>query len=196
MPLRAVDNPLVLPLLGLVVEGRRHPYAMLTELRSRYRHLRVRTGTVYTLLKSLEEAGWLSSAAEQDTGAGAGGRAAGAPRTVYALTPAGAAELRRRVVADLADVGPEAEQRFVTALAYLGSLDREQAVATLAGRRDALQARAAELEAALHAAPVPEIFMIEVAYLLSRTRHDLAWLDEAVTRIRSGGLSWPTAPAP
>lgn len=69
MRLRATDSPLVLPLLGLLLEHPRHQYALLAELRDRY-GLRVRTGSVYTLVGSLRDAGWI----EQADDAGADGK--------------------------------------------------------------------------------------------------------------------------
>ena len=36
MPKSALDNPLILPILGLLVERPRHPYAVFAELRRRF----------------------------------------------------------------------------------------------------------------------------------------------------------------
>jgi DNA-binding PadR family transcriptional regulator len=178
VPLRATDNPLVLPLLGLLLERPRHQYALLAALRDRYRHLRVRTGSVYTLVASLREAGWITPDPEK----------AG----VFRLTPAGTAEVRRRVVADIEDADPANTTQFITALAYVGILDRATAVATLRARVAALRQQAEELDLAVETAGVPAIFMIEASFFASQTRHDIAWLENFAERIADPGYEWPT----
>src|SRR3569833_2509717 len=128
MPLRATDSPLVRPLLGHLLGQPRHQYALLAGLRERYQHLRVLTSSVYTLVGSLREAGWIEAA---DTGEPA--------RVDFRLTPDGVAEFRGRVVADLLDTDPANATRFITALAYVGILDRKTASATLDRRVSALR---------------------------------------------------------
>ncbi|MGK5737874.1 PadR family transcriptional regulator [Micromonospora sp. URMC 103] len=187
MPLRATDNPLVLPLLGLLLERPRHQYALLADLRDRYRHLRVRTGSVYTLVRSLQDAGWIEPAS------GDSGSDASAP-VAFRLTPAGTAEVRRRVVADIEDTDPANAARFVTALAYVGILDRPHAVAALTTRVEALRQRADELEQAIATAGLPEVFMVEVAFFASQTRHDLAWIERFVAQVRDPAYEWPAGP--
>ena len=63
MPKNALDNPLVLPILGLLVEQPRHAYAVFSEVRSRYGYLEVRNATVYTLLDRLTAEGWVADRA-------------------------------------------------------------------------------------------------------------------------------------
>jgi DNA-binding PadR family transcriptional regulator len=179
MPLRATDNPLVLPLLGLLVEQPRHQYGLLAALRERYRHLHVRTGSVYTLVTSLREVGWIAPAP------------AGAQPVTFGLTPEGTAEFRRRVVADIEDADPANAARFITALAYVGILDRPAAIATVTTRVAALRHRAEDLEHAVEAAGVPAIHMVEASFFASQTRHDIAWLEDFATRIADPGYAWP-----
>jgi DNA-binding PadR family transcriptional regulator len=183
VPLRATDNPLVLPLLGLLVEQPRHQYALLAALRERYRHLRVRTGSVYTLVGSLQEAGWIAPAAPNAP--------AGAQPVAFRLTADGTTEFRRRVVADIEDADPANTGRFITALAYVGILDRPEAITTLTTRVAALRRRAEDLEGAVEAAGLAPIFMIEAAFLASQTRHDTAWLEDFIGRIRDPAFDWP-----
>src|SRR3954449_8906196 len=61
MPKNALDNPLVLPILGLLIEQPRHAYAVFAELRRRYEYLDVLNATVYTLVRTLTEAGWIEA---------------------------------------------------------------------------------------------------------------------------------------
>jgi DNA-binding PadR family transcriptional regulator len=181
MPLRATDNPLVLPLLGLLLEQPLHQYGLLAALRERYRHLRVRTSSVYTLVNSLREAGWIEPADAGD---------AGTPAR-FRVSEAGVAEFRGRVVADLEDTDPAAGFRFVTALAYVGILDRKTATVTLDRRAGALRRRAEELEHAVDTAGGPAVHMIEVDFFASQLRHDIAWLERFVARIGDDGYEWP-----
>lgn len=184
MPLRATDNPLVLPLLGLLLEQPRHPYALLTELRSRYRHLRVRTGSVYTLVGSLQEAGWIEPTDRKS-------EHAEKSRTDFRLTPAGVAEFRNRVANDLEDADPANAMNFLTALAYIGILDRSDAAATLNRRVNVLRQRADELEQALRAAATAPAYMTEVAYAESQTRHEITWLENFIGQVTDPDYEWP-----
>ncbi|MFI1993043.1 PadR family transcriptional regulator [Actinoplanes sp. NPDC020271] len=177
MPLRATDNPLVLPLLGLLVEQPRHQYALLAGLRERYRHLRVRTSSVYTLVGSLHEAGWIEPA--------------GGTPVVYQLTRDGVAEFRSRVVHDLEDTDPANAGRFVTALAYIGILDRATAIATVDKRLLALRQRAEDLENAVKSAGGAPVHMIEVAFFASQTRHDIGWLSTLTQQLADPTYEWP-----
>jgi DNA ligase (NAD+) len=175
MPLRATDNPLVLPLLGLLLEHPRHQYALLTGLRDRYGR-RVRTATVYTLVGSLQETGWIEPAEE--------GSAGESPRPVaFRVTPAGKAEFQRRVAADLTDDDPANATKFLMALAYIGILDRATAVATLTTRIEALQERAAEWERSVETSGIAPIFMIEADFVASQIRHDIAWLEQFSSQV-------------
>lgn len=184
MPLRATDNPLVLPLLGLLLEQPRHQYALLTDLRARYGR-RVRTGSVYTLVGSLREAGWIQPVEEESTGEQPG-------PTAFQVTPAGRAEFQRRVVADLTDPDPTNATRFITALAYVGILDRATAIATLRARIDALTRRAEEWERSVETSGLAPIFMVEAEFVASQTRHDISWLERFIGQVTDPGYPWPT----
>lgn len=184
MPLRATDNPLVLPLLGLLLEHPRHQYALLRDLRERY-GLRVRTGSLYTLVGSLQEAGWIEPAEDGSTSE--------KPHPVaFRVTPAGRAEFRRRVVADLADTDPTNATKFVMALAYIGILDRPTAIATLTTRIGTLQERVAEWEQSIEISGIAPIFMIEADFVASQTRHDIAWLEQFIIQVSDPDYPWPT----
>lgn len=186
MPLRATDNPLVLPLLGLLLEKPRHQYALLTELRSRY-GTRVRTGSLYTLVNSLREAGWIE---QTDSDVPPSGDKASP--VVFRVTPAGRDEFTRRVAADLTDTDPTNATRFVTALAYIGILDRATAIATLTTRIDALKQRAEEWEQSIETSGLSPIFMIEADFVASQTRHDITWIEQFIQRISDTNYAWPT----
>ncbi|WP_344859552.1 PadR family transcriptional regulator [Amycolatopsis ultiminotia] len=175
MPQNALDNPLVLPMLGLLVESPRHQYALLRELRTRYAFLPVKTATVYTLVQSLAQEGLVSVA---ETG----------ERQQVTLTEAGLADFRARVERQLAESDPNADARFLIALAYLGVLPRDRAVGLLRERADGLRADRQALTATIERAGVEELHMIEAHFLASRLRHDATWLARLAGRLEAGEL--------
>lgn len=187
MPLRATDNPLVLPLLGLLLENPRHQYALLTELRDRYGR-RVRTGSLYTLVGSLREAGWI-----EQIDSGPSPRSEKPQPTAFRVTSAGKDEFTRRVAADLTDTDPTNATRFVTALAYIGILDRATAIATLTARINALRERAVEWEQSIKTSGIHPIYMIEADFVASQTRHDIDWLRQFINHIADPNYAWPTS---
>ncbi|WP_328393432.1 PadR family transcriptional regulator [Nocardia sp. NBC_00416] len=181
MPTNALTNPLVLPILGLLAEQPRHAYALFSELRSRYTYISVRNATVYTLLNTLVETGWLRA------------EPTGADRQTFQLTPAGRQALAERVEHELQEGAVGDRTPFMTALAYLGILAPTSAVAALQSRADRIHHEEERLARALdEAASVPELHMIETHYYRDQLDHERAWLDATIRRIRSGALAWPS----
>ncbi|WP_335939532.1 PadR family transcriptional regulator [Streptomyces sp. PTD5-9] len=192
MPRRALDNPIVLAVLGLLLEQCSHPYQMLSELRRRSDNhaAAVTRGTLYNTVAALAEAGWVAAQDRQRSG--------NRPeRTVYALTDAGRAELVRRLDEQIRT--PEREfSQFLGAVSYLGALGPEGAVEALTERSRRLGRRTAadgERLAEALAAGVPRLHVIEAEYALGLARAELAWIDTVVDDIRAGRLVWPEPPA-
>ncbi|MFE9250415.1 PadR family transcriptional regulator [Streptomyces sp. NPDC007088] len=188
MPRRTLDNPVVLAVLGLLLERPSHPHQMLSELRHRSAHhaAAISRGTLYNTVAALAEAGWV---AEEDRQ-----RAGNRPeRTVYALTAAGRTELVRRL--DLQIRTPERDfPQFLGAVTYLGALGPEGATAALSERVRLLAERTAgdeERLAAALAGGVPRLHVIEAEYALSLARAESAWIGAVLADIRSGALAWP-----
>lgn len=177
MPKNALDNPLVLPILGLLVEQPRHAYALFSELRRRYDYLHVRNATVYTLLDRLTTEGWVAAANGND-------------RTALTVTESGVAALAERVRDQLREADPTGGPTFVTALAYLGILRPGEATTVLRKRAELIGEKVGELEQTAGDAAAPEVHMIEVHYLLSHLRHDADWLEHTARRIEAGDLDW------
>ncbi len=178
MPKNALDNPLVLPILGLLVEQPRHPYAVFAELRRRYPYLQVRNSTVYTLLQTLGTAGWIKPVDDQ-------------VRDTLTTTATGASALARQVKAQL-DTGDVAGgPTFLAALAYLAILPPQQAADVLRTRANHLDAERERLQESMDSAQTLEIHMIEVRYLLDRLAHDAVWLRNTAERIDTATLTWP-----
>jgi DNA-binding PadR family transcriptional regulator len=188
MPGRALDNPLVVAILGLLLESPMHPYQLWSELAGRRKDptVAVNRGSVYDLIKVLAAEEWIAVHGK----ARAGNRPT---RTAYALTPMGYDELVRRLDKQLRTPRPEYPQ-FLTAVSYVGAVGPDAAVDALTERAAALRARIVDDEArraaALH--QVPELFVIEAEYAVHMLRSELAWVIDLVEHIRTGRLAWPT----
>jgi DNA-binding PadR family transcriptional regulator len=181
VPLDASRNSLVLPLLGLLVEQPSHAYELASRLGQRYRHLPVTRSTVTTLLKALERADLVAARRPERVGSRP-------PRTVYELTDAGMAELRRKVEAGLRE-GQVASADFTMAVAYAAALPAGHAASLLAARADRLDGELATLDP--EAAGVPEAHMLEVSYWRAVVAAEVAWVRTLTRRIRSRDLDWP-----
>ena len=178
MPKNALENPLVLPILGLLAERPRHPYAVFAELRRRYAYLQVRNATVYTLLDTLKAARLVELVPDAD-------------HQPLRLTPDGAGALAERVEREVRGGDLTGGPAFMTALAYLSIMPAARAAEALEARAAALVAEARPLQETLNATDALEIHMIEASYFLARLHHDTQWLTATARRIRSGDLPWP-----
>ncbi len=181
MPLDALANRLVLPLLGLLVERPAHPYELATRLNERYRFLSTQRSSVTTLAKSLVEAGLIRPQRSKRVG----NRPA---RRAYELTDAGLKEFRARVTAHIEEA-PAASDRFTLGLAYIGILSRSKAATALRRR---VVSRRAELDAipTLHPDGI-EVHMIEMAYWKAVLEAEIRWLSTLIDRITSRDIAWP-----
>lgn len=187
MPRRALDNPLVLAVLGLLLEQPMHPYQMHAELRSRSEsHAATSRASLYNIVEALDGAGWVTAEGRQ--------RAGNRPeRTVYALTDAGSAELVRRLDSRIRDPKRELTE-FVGAVSYLGALGAAGAAEALTERaarlRERVEADGGRLADVL-ASGVPRLHVIEAEYALALVRAELSWIESVVEEIRDGSLTWP-----
>jgi DNA-binding PadR family transcriptional regulator len=180
MPLDASRNSLVLPILGLLGERPAHAYDLATRLQERYAHLTATRSTVTTLLKSLHRDGLVAA---REPGR-VGNRP---PRTEYELTTPGVSCFREKVESGLRDT-PVASVDFALAVAYLGSLAADEAVALLSARADRLSLQQAALPAGSTA--MAELRTLEYGYWHGLVAAELAWIAALVARIRSAELAW------
>ena len=181
MPLDALANRLVLPLLGLLVERPAHPYELTARLNERYRFLTVQRSSVTTLVKSLAGAGLIHAQRPQRVGKRPS-------RRVYELTDAGLHEFRARVTAQV-EQAPAASPRFTLALGYIGILSRANATAVLQRRLAALRLERAAIPSLPRGRT--EVHMIEVAYWKTVLDTEIEWLDALVRRIATRDIAWP-----
>ncbi|GLW30796.1 hypothetical protein Areg01_37360 [Actinoplanes regularis] len=173
----------MLPLLGLLEERPAHAYDLATRLRKRYAHLTATRSTVTTLVKSMHRAG-LMEAREP-------GRVGNRPlRTEYELTEAGITRLRAKIESGLRDT-PVASMDFALAVAFLGHLPADRAVALLSARAERLTGELAALAA--DPAGTAELHTLERDYRHGLVVAELAWIATLVVRIRSAELAWAVA---
>jgi DNA-binding PadR family transcriptional regulator len=187
VPKNALENPLVLPILGLLAERPRHPYAVFAELRRRYAYLQVRNATVYTLLDTLKAARLVELVPDADRGH----HGDHADHEPLRLTPGGAAALAERVEREVRGGDLTGGPAFMTALAYLSIMPPARAAEALEARAAALASETRQLQQTLKATGAREVHMIEAHYLQSRLHHDTQWLTATAHRIKSGNLPWP-----
>ncbi|WP_436523029.1 PadR family transcriptional regulator [Actinoplanes sp. HUAS TT8] len=180
MPLDASRNSLVLPILGFLGERPAHAYDLATRLRGRYAHLSATRSTVTTLLKSLHRDGLVEAREPGQVGNRP-------PRTEYELTGPGIACFRAKVESGLRDT-PVASVDFALAVAYLGSLPADRAVALLSARAERLAGEQAALPDGSVA--MTELDTLEHAYWHGLVAAELAWIATLLTRIRSAELAW------
>jgi DNA-binding PadR family transcriptional regulator len=182
MPRRALDNPLVLAVLGLLLEQPLHPYQMHAELRTRGQAPAGR-GSLYDIVEALVIAGWVTARDREREG--------NRPeRTVYALTETGHAELVRRLDSQIRTPRRESPE-FLGAVTYLGALGSQGAIDALSERADRLRARIETDHARLVevlAADVPRLHVIEAEYALALARAELTWIGAVIDDLRTGEL--------
>lgn len=188
MPRRALDNPLVEAVLGLLLERPMHPYQLLVELRRRGKDtaVRVNRGSLYNIVETVEREGWIAPKAHE--------RGGNRPeRTVYALTGTGRQELERRLDSQIRTPRREFPQ-FLSAISYLGALGRTGAAHALEERADGLRELVEHDEQRLAetlSEGTPRLFVIEAEYALHMLRSELTWVGDLAEQVRTEQLPWP-----
>lgn len=173
-----------LTVLALLAVGPRHPYDIhrfVVETRKDFV-----TGvprSIYHAVGRLERAHLVEPIGSEQ----AGGRP---ERTVFALTDAGRAEVRRRVSLLVSE--PQTDRTATVAgLSFLGILDGAGAIAALRARAFALDAMIAAIDADLaEASEVPEILLIEAEYERAQVVSEREWFAAVTARLDSGDLAW------
>lgn len=181
---RRMDNLLALAALVLLAERPTHPYELAQLLKERGKDLsiKIKWGSLYTVISSLERQGLIEA-----TGTYREGRRP--QRTVYRLTAAGWSEMRdwlRELIAH-----PEKEYtRFEGALSLAGALPPDEVAALLEERVANLDREIAALEEQLETAgqEVPRIFLIEGEYVVAMRRAEADWIRSLLAEIREGTL--------
>lgn len=184
-------TPLGVMVLALLREDDMHPYEMIRLMRHRHddRIVTITNGTMYHTVARLQQQGLLSEVGVDREG--------NRPeRTTYALTDAGNAAVVEWVRRELPAI--ERPAQFRIALAESHNLPREEAIALLTTRREALE-RSRDLhrdgrDKALEKG-VPDVYLIEVEREGVLLEAELAWLDGLLLRIARPDYPWNDANA-
>ena len=180
-------STLAVLLLALLVEQPMHPYKMQQTIRERGQDQLVNVAqrnSVYQTLDRLVRGGLVRPAETSRDG--------GRPeRTVYELTAAGSATLKRWLVEMLPAPAREFPE-FPLALALLAVLDPDEARRLLTERRAGAVERIAAIEG--QAPPdIPRLFLIEDEYRVALLRAERDWLTGLIDDLAEGRLVWTKA---
>jgi len=201
--MKRLSNPLALAVLALLFERSMHPYEMAATLKNRHKHesIKLRYGSLYTVIELLMERGFISAKETSRDGKRP-------ERTVYTLTATGRDELRdwmRELVSEPAKEFPQ----FEAALSLLPVLSPDEAVQLLRIRAGHLSDKVARFEALLThlvgqdlsaiAGPeeklspqlagekFPPIFVVEGEYRLALIKAELDFVRDLIRRITEEG---------
>lgn len=181
---RKVGNLLALALLTGLVEKPMHPYEMATLLKERGKDasIKIQWGSLYTVVQNLEKHGLVEAVDTTRQGKRP-------ERTVYALTPAGRAELEDWLRELLAE--PQQEfTSFEAALSNAGVLSPDEVIVLLQRRAATLEDHAADWRRRLAAVgeTVPRIFLIEVEFKIAMAEAEAAWVRSILTEMIDGTM--------
>jgi DNA-binding PadR family transcriptional regulator len=181
---RKVSNMLGLAVLSTVSARPMHPYEMASLMRERGkdRDMKIKWGSLYTVVRNLEKHGFLTVTENVRHG--------GRPeRTVYRITDAGREELTDWV-RELIAVPEREYPQFEAGLSVIGALTPDEMTALLFDRVAALEEEIAEQRAMLAAETeeVPRIFLIESEYDLAIREAEANWVRSLLAEIADGTL--------
>jgi DNA-binding PadR family transcriptional regulator len=179
---RKVGNLLALAVLATVVQRPMHPYEMASVLRERGKDqdMRIKWGSLYTVVNNLEKHGMLAATGSDRQG--------GRPeRTVYRITDTGRAELQDWA-RELLGTPEQEPLRFQAALSVMAALPPDEATGLLRHRLTALTAQLADQRAALAdtAREVPRLFLVEAEYELAVREAEAAWVAGLLGDLEAG----------
>ena len=183
---RKISHPLALAVLVLLFEKAMHPYEMAATLKQRgkERSIKLRYGSLYTVIGQLEREGFIEAAGTERDG--------GRPeRTTYRITDAGETEMSSWLRALLAEPVKEYPQ-FEAALSLLPALPPKDVQLLLAERLGRLEEQERQMQADLRdaaATNMPALFLVESEYALALVRAERAYVKGLVRGIETGELS-------
>lgn len=181
---RRVGNLLALAVLATVIQRPMHPYEMASLLRERgkERDMKIKWGSLYTVVQNLEKHGLI----EATESVRQGGRP---ERTIYQITDAGREELddwARELIST-----PEREfPRFEAGLSVLAVLPPDEAAGLLRQRLDLLQEELTRDRDALaeHSRDVPRLFLVEMEYDIAVRAAEVTWIRSLLDELVSGAF--------
>jgi DNA-binding PadR family transcriptional regulator len=185
---RKLTHPLALAVLVLLFEKPMHPYEMASTLKQRGKEqsIKLRYGSLYSVIRQLEREGFVKAAGTERAGARP-------ERTTYRLTETGEAEMNGWLSSLVSEPMKEYPQ-FEAALSLLPALPPKEAQALLTHRLGRLDEGERKLESELVRAAsidLPPLFLIDTEYALALLRAERAYvktLIEGIDSARLGGM--------
>jgi len=181
---RKVGNLLGLAVLSTVIQGPMHPYEIASTLRERGKEddMDIKIGSLYTVVRNLEKAGFMEVADTSRSGARP-------ERTVYRITQAGVAELVDWVRELVAEPQPE-HPKFKAGLSVAAVLGPEELAALLHRRLTVLEqgSVARRRRADGYAGQVPRLFLLEGEFELAMRDAEASWIRALLGELESGAF--------
>jgi len=187
MPANTLDNPHLIPVLGLLAESPAHVYQIASTL-SQERGIPVSRASIGRLMEAMQREGWVAPLRTEQSG--------NRPvRTVYHITGKGWAALARQVNQYIRN--PEVHiSHFIGALSYLGAVKPGTAIDALHQRIKRLKETSRQLEqdriSATQSQGITRLHLIEIEYVVHQIGSEIHWLDSLANEITSGSITWPT----
>jgi DNA-binding PadR family transcriptional regulator len=187
MPPRRVRNLLALAVLSYLSRAPMHPYELGRTLRQNgdERSIKSTHGSLYMVVGQLEKAGFVAAQ-------GTGREGLRPERTVYAITDAGRAELHDWL-RELVEEPQHEYPGFVAALALIGALAPDEAVALLRRRLERLDGQRAEIRELVDrtvAGGVHPLFLVEEEYRVALLDADARFVGGLIERITDSKDGW------
>jgi len=179
-------SPLALTVLGLLMAGPLHPYAMQRLIKEWGKDQVINVGqraNLYRTIRRLHEAGLVAVLQTE--------RNENFPeRTVYELTDLGRTKVREWLEQMLATPRNEFPE-FPAALSFVMLLTPDKVLPALERRAEALGGQLKTLETDLAAEEGPHrLFLLETEYLRDVTTAELRWVEALIDELRSASLVW------
>ncbi len=180
-------GPLAIAVLGLLDERPRHPYDVAFTMQHRHmdEHIKLSMGTLYHVVDQLQRLGWVRPTETEREGRRP-------ERTIYSVTPDGRRHLRDRLRELLAEPGRE-YSGFEAGLSFMHLLQREEAVALLRRRAEALREQVELWDYSLERLRdegVTRLALIECEMIQDARRFQADWSLRIAGEIASGSLPW------
>jgi DNA-binding PadR family transcriptional regulator len=182
---RKLTHPLALAVLVLLFEKPMHPYEMAATLKQRGKEqsIKLRYGSLYTVIRQLEREGFVEAAGTERAGARP-------ERTTYRLTETGEAEMNGWLSSLVSEPVKEYRQ-FEAALSLLPALPPKEAQALLTQRLGRLDEADRKLQLQLAGAAainLPPLFLIETEYALALLRAERTYVKTLIDGIETAEL--------
>jgi DNA-binding PadR family transcriptional regulator len=180
-------GPLAVAVLGLLAERPRHPYdiAFTMQTRHMHEHIKLSLGTLYHVVEQLHRLDWI-----RPTETAREGRRP--ERTTYEVTPEGRRQLHGRIRQLVAEPTRE-YSAFEAGLTFLHQLPRDEAVALLRRRAEALREQYELWDYALErhrAGGLSRLALAEAELVQDTRRFQRDWALRIADEIESGTLEW------